>query len=363
MKRKQKAWIITVCVILVFGIITLMVLPPSKGKVPAYKDANGNALDGSLAEKGFIDIDGFQIGAIILGRNKENPVLMVCGGGPGIPQYLVEYLYPSVLSEYFTVCYWDYRGTGLSFDPAVNPEEMTTERYVADALAVTDYLRERFGQDKIYIMGHSFGTYLALETVSRYPDKYKAYIAMSQVCDQKRSEYLAYDYMRDQYMQADNTKMVRKFDECPIKGSDEMYEKYFSSSLRDEAMHDLGVGTTREMKSVISGLFFPSLRCASYTQRERINLWRGKANSKRFEVTKESIRFNAFNDVETIDIPVYFVVGKYDCTCMASLQKEYYEIVEAPQKEYYLFENSAHSPLYEEPERARQVLREIINFQ
>ena len=361
MKRKRKAVTVAVCVILVLGIITLIVFPPSKGEVSAYKDANGNTPDGSFAEKVFVDVDGFQIGAILLGQNKENPVLMICGGGPGIPQYLVEYLYPSVLSEYFTVCYWDYRGTGLSFDSAIDPEEMTTERYITDALAVTDYLCERFGQEKIYIMGHSFGTYLALETVSQYPDKFIAYIAMSQVCNQKQSEYLAYDYMRDRYVQADNSKMVKRFDECPIRESDEMYEKYFSSSLRDKAMHELGVGTTRDMKSVISGLFFPSLRCTSYTQRERINLWRGKANSKEFEVTKESINFNAFNDIKTIDIPIYFIVGKYDCTCMASLQEEYYVVIGAPKKELYLFENSAHSPLYEEPERARQVLEEILN--
>lgn len=348
-------------VTIVLVIVTIVILPPSKGRIPEYKDSYGNALAGSVAEKVYIDVNGFKLGAIILGQNKDNPVLLVCGGGPGIPQYLVEYLYPSVLSKLFNVCYWDYRGTGLSFNPKIDPAEMTTDRYIADTLAVTDYLSGRFKQEKIYILGHSFGTYVALKTIALYPDKYIAYIAMSQICNQKESEYLAYDYMKDQYEQRGNAKMVRKFEQCPIRESDEMYDNYFSSALRDKAMHDLGVGTARDMRSVISGIFFPSLRCKAYTQRERINLWKGKASSNHFAVEKEAIRFNAVNEIKTINIPIYFIVGKYDCTCMASLQEEYYEAIQPPKKELYLFENSAHSPLYEEPEMAREVLDKILS--
>ncbi len=106
----------------------------------------------------------------LLADDVSNPVLLVCGGGPGIPQYLLEDSCPSALPTVFTVCYWDYRGTGASFRSDADAADMTTERYVRDALAVTDYLAQRFSNDKIYIMGHSFGTYLALKTVQVYPD-------------------------------------------------------------------------------------------------------------------------------------------------------------------------------------------------
>ena len=106
---------------------------------------------------------------------------------------------------------------------------------------------------------------MAIKTVQQYPEYYYAYIAMSQNCDQKESEYRAYDYMKHQYELLGNGKMVAKFEECPIRESEEMYEKYFTSSLLDTAMHELGVGTTRDMNSVISGIFFPSLRCKAYT--------------------------------------------------------------------------------------------------
>lgn len=140
-----------------------------------------------------------------------------------------------------------------------------------------------------------------------------------------------------------------------------MYEKYFSSSLRDTAMHELGVGTTRNMDSVITGIFFPSLKCTSYTWGERVNLWRGKALSNRFEVVNDSTGFNAWEDVTSTQVPIYFFAGKNDYTCNYELQKKYYEYITAPVKEFYVFENSAHSPIYEEPDKSSEIFRMIIN--
>ena len=332
-------------------LAVLIVLPPSLGKLP-----NGHL----FSEKTFLEADGAQIGLTLLSDNTDNPVLLVCGGGPGIPQYLMESLYPSVLPEYFTVCYFDYRGTGLSFDSSTDPDAMTTDRFIDDTVLVTSYLKERFGQDKIYIMGHSFGTYIALNTVDRYPEHYIAYLAMSQNCDQHKSELLAYDYMRDCYKEQGNSSMVAKFDEYNILESEEDYRRYTNSGLRDKAMHALGVGTTSDMDNVITGLFFPSLRIKAYSPIERINIWRGKATSGKFAVHNESRLFNAFESVSSIDIPIYFFAGEKDMTCCTSLQKEYYEFVIAPGKEFFLYEGCAHSPIYEDGEKTREILKMIV---
>ena len=65
-------------------------------------------------------------------------------------------------------------------------------------------------------------------------------------------------------------------------------------------------------------------------------------------------------DVPRLELPVFFLAGAYDYTCCSSLQQKYYEAVSAPDKAFFLFEDSAHSPLYEEHERGRQVLEEIV---
>ncbi len=346
---KKKMIQIFISIMLIITIL-FIILPPSFGRLPA-----GHI----LSEKTQLEIDGAEIGLILLSDNTDAPVLLVCGGGPGIPQYLMESLYPSVLPEFFTVCYFDYRGTGLSYNKNTDPGEMTTDRYIEDTLYVTEYLKERFDQEKIYIMGHSFGTYIALNTVDRHPENYTAYLAMSQNCDQHRSELMAYDYMRARYEEAGDSSMVAKFDECKIRESEEDYRKYTNSGLRDKAMHSLGVGTTSDMDNVITDLFFPSLRLAAYTPLERINIWRGKAASGSFAVHNESRSFNAFETVPEVEIPIYFFAGENDMTCCTSLQKEYFEAVKAPHKEFFLYEGCAHSPIYEDGEKTRGILESI----
>ncbi len=347
--EKETLWVILPVAIL---LIILLVLPPSFGELPKVH---------RISEKIFLEINKTKLGLILLSDKIENPVLLVCGGGPGIPQYLMESLYPSVLPEYFTVCYFDYRGTGLSYDGSTNPDSMTKDRFIDDTLQVTEYLKERFRQDKIYILGHSFGTFVALNTVDQYPENYVAYLAMSQTCDQQKSERVAYDYMRNRYEELGDRSMVMQFDEYNIRGSEEDYKRYTGSNLRDKAMHSLGVGTASDMDNVITDLFFPSLRIKAYTPLERINIWKGKAASGKYAVHNESRLFNAFEAVPSIEIPVYFFAGENDMTCCTSLQKEYYEMIEAPEKKFFLYEGCAHSPIYEDAEKTRDIFDYLFN--
>ena len=73
---------------------------------------------------------------------------------------------------------------------------------IADTLAVTNYLRARFGQDKIYLMGHSGGTFIGIQAAARAPELYHAYIGVAQMAYQLESEQLAYEYMLEQYQAA-----------------------------------------------------------------------------------------------------------------------------------------------------------------
>lgn len=361
MKRNTKMIIIAAVVVLLC-ILTGIIFPPSLGKMKPFKDANGQIISNSIAEKSTVNIQGEELGIYLLGEDIAKPVLLVCGGGPGIPQYFLEYEMKSDLAKHFVVCYFDYRGTGRSFPSALGAEDMTTERYLQDVLEITSYLRERFGQEKIYIMGHSFGTYIALRSVCENPELYHAYFAMSQITNQRESEAQAFDYMKAEYEKAQNASMVKKFNQYHITESAEDYDNYFKSGLRDQAMHELGVGTTRNMKSVISGIFYPSLRMRDYTPGERVKFWRGKIASTGFAVTKDATGFNAFEEVPKIEIPIYFFAGKYDYTCSYSLQKEYFEAIVAPEKEFYTFEDSAHSPIYEEPEKASEIFEKILSY-
>lgn len=351
---------ITVFIIVGLLVLVNIILPPSTGKVDPFWDEDGNVLEGSIADKVFVNINGVQQGMFLKGKDATKPVLLLVHGGPGMSDYFLAKEYPTELEEEFVVCYWEQRGSGLSYHADIPPETMTTTQFVSDTIAVTDYLKTRFGQEKIYLLGHSWGSYISIQAATEAPESYHAYIAMSQSVDQSQSEKLSYTHMLEQYKTAGNARMIKKLETLPVLESEEAFTEYRMSLLRDEAMHELGVGTMRNIKSVISGIFFPSLRCTDYTPMERINIWRGKVFSGKTGLRDELFGYNAIAEVPTLEIPVYFFAGYYDYTCIYSLQKEFFEQIQAPVKGFYTFNDSAHSPVFEEPEKAMVILREDV---
>ena len=113
---------------------------------------------GSLVDKVHTNINGVEQGMFIRSTDAAHPVLLYLHGGPGMPTYFLNRKYPTGLEENFTAVWWEQRGAGLSYDAKIPPVTMTVEQIIADTLAVTDYLRSRFGKEKIYLMGHSWGS-------------------------------------------------------------------------------------------------------------------------------------------------------------------------------------------------------------
>jgi pimeloyl-ACP methyl ester carboxylesterase len=344
--------IILGCIFFISGVLLVF----SSGKPKPFMDEAGNPVAGSLAKKVFVNIGGVKQGMFIKSKNTANPVLLYLHGG--MPEYFLTQKYPTGLEDYFTVVWWEQRGSGISYSAAIPPESMTLAQMINDVLDVTHYLHQRFGQEKIYLMGHSGGTFIGIQAAAQAPELYHAYIGVAQMSDQLKSEQLAYDYMLTYYKEHENKKMAQKLEIATVvDGTPVPYLK-----LRDKAMHNLGIGTTHNMNSVITGIFIPSLTCREYTLKEKINMWRGKSHSGVSSLWDEMLATNLVNKVSELEIPVYFFGGIYDYTVSTTLAKEYFEKIQAPLKGFYTFEKSAHSPLFEEPEKVQQILRaDILN--
>lgn len=345
---------------LVVSLLSLgILLAWCPGQPQPFLDENGKLLVGSLSEKIHVQINGVDQGMFIKSRNIHNPVLLFVHGGPGMPEYWLTQRYPIGLEDHFTVAWWEQRGTGLSYHD-IQPEGMTAEQFVADTIEVTRYLLNRFGQEKIYLMGHSWGSYIGVQAAAQAPELYYAYIGMGQVSYQIQSEQLAYEYALAYHRQNGDQRMVRKLEAAPPTTSVPLPAAY--EALRDEYMHTAGIGTTREMKSVITGIFLPSWQFREYTLTEKVNLWRGKvySRSRDFGLWDTMQATDLTQQVAELSIPVYFFHGRYDYTCAYPLARTFFDELQAPLKGFYTFEHSAHSPLFEEPEKALRILLEDV---
>lgn len=337
------------------SFVGILILSP--GRPRPFLGPDGRALPGSISEKGTVTVNGVTLGYVIKGESVRNPVLLYLHGG--MPDYFLTGRYPTGLDRIFTVVWLDQRGAGLSYAARAKGASVGIDDLISDTIGVTDYLRRRFSQDKIYLMAHSGGTYLGIKVIERRPDLYKAYIGVSQIAYQKLSEKMAYEYIVGHYAKDPGKKGIyKKLLSDPVVLEKPLPPYYLR--IRDYAMHDLGVGTMRNMKGVISGVFIPSLLFKEYSLADKINLWRGKAHSgisvmwdemSGHDLSKESVAFK---------IPVYFLHGVHDYTCSYDLARRYFDIINAPRKGFYSFRESAHSPIFEEPAECVRAIRENI---
>ena len=344
--------ILLTCILLLGGVLLLY----SPGKPKPFLDENGKPMAGSISEKIYVNINGVEQGMFIKSKDVKNPVLLYLHGG--MPEYFLTQRYPTCLENYFTVVWWEQRGSGLSYSASIRPETMTLEQMISDTKEVTNWLRKRFGKEKIYLMGHSGGTFIGIQVAAQAPELYYAYIGVAQMSYQLKSEKLAYEYMLERFKEKRERSMVRKLETAPVTLMNGTPDEYLA--LRDKAMHNLGIGTTRDMNSVITGIFFPSLTCREYTLTEKIKMWRGKSRSGVSLLWNKMLETDLTKRVTELKLPVYFFHGIYDYTVSYTLAKEYFDLLKAPIKGFYTFEQSAHSPLFEEPEKMRQIFIEEV---
>ena len=341
--------------ILSVGILWLLAISP--GRPGPLRDGTGRVIPGSISERGSVRIGGISQGMIIQSADPVNPVLLFLHGGPGMTEFFMEQDYPTGLERHFTMVWWEQRGAGMSFSADIPPETMTMEQMIADTVEVADYLRARFGQDRILLLGHSWGSYLGIQVAAAAPDRFLAYVGMAQIAHQLRSEVVARDYLIGAYRERGDAAMVRRLEGAPVSMEHGLSPAWMR--LRDRAMHGVGVGHTRNMRSVIAGIFMPVWRVRAYTVIDKINVWRGKLWSRPF-FWDDLLRDDLATRLTDFALPVYFFVGRYDYTANPKLSRAYFEVIDAPVKRFYVFENSAHSPLFEEPARATQILLDDI---
>lgn len=364
MKNIKSLMIILVaCLILALIVLFVFILFVSPGKLKPITDQNGQPIEGSISEKVLLKIGGVQQGMFLRGKNINNPVLLYVHGGPSFSEYFLVDKYPTGLENYFTVCYWEERGAGISYSPQLTKESMTLDQLALDAIEVTNYLRNRFKKEKIYILAHSGGTAFAIQIVANFPYMFQAYIGISQITRQSESEKIVYKYMLDLYSSRGESKRVAELKKYPILENDTFLLPFFNSVLRDKTMHELGIGTMRKMKSIMTGVFYPVWTCKAYTIKEKFNIWYSKFSFvNKSKLREQVINSDLENKIPKLVIPVYFFSGKYDLTVNHDLSKRYFDKLEAPIKGFYTFENSAHCPMFEEPERFLEIVtKDVLN--
>lgn len=315
----------------------------------------------SIAVVEKVRIGGIDQWLMIRGEDRANPVVLFLHGGAGTSEMGLVRKHLGPLERDVTVVQWEQRGAGLSCTAAARASEFTVDRFVEDTLNVTAYLRERFGVERIYLVGHSWGSLLGMKAVQKRPDWYHAYIGTGQVSDFPRMELDGYRFALNAALADNNGKAVRQLREAGPPGPDGAYRDGMKGTVIERKWMTFYGGFARGRKSLLP-MALENLLVPEYGPIGVLRFVRGMSLEKKNRMMEQEVmRISLPRDVPGVGVPVYFFLGRHDYNCSAEAASDYFEALEAPEKHLVWFEDSAHSPCFEEPEKFCRLLGEIVS--
>ena len=313
-----------------------------------------------IAELRTLKIGSVQQTILIRGENIENPIILYLHGGPGSTEMIPFRLAHKNLEKYFTIVSWEQRGTGKSYTSKLDSANMTVDQFISDTHELTKYLQQEFCKEKIILLGHSWGTLLGLLTIDRYPEDYFVYVGSGQDVNPSEGEKISYAYVLEKAQ--NNKKALKELTEINENNSYliiDNKEEWFKK-IKIQRKWLVAFGGEIYQKTDYS-LFFnsKSLFAPEYSLIDFIKFGQGSIFSLK-TMWPEIMKINLNEQVQEISIPVFFLQGKHDFNTPTILFDSYYSILKSPRKEVFYFDQSAHNPMYEEPEKFEQILIDNI---
>jgi pimeloyl-ACP methyl ester carboxylesterase len=292
---------------------------------PPITGPDGKPLPGSIAVLEKIDLNGAEQWITIRGHDASKPILLHLGmGGPGGGGFATRSFFEP-LEKDFVVVSWDEPGTGKSYR-AVPLDELTTQRFISDAHALTLYLRDRFKQDKIYVYGVSWTSILGIWLVQRYPELYYAYIGNGQMINTTQNDIMGYELAMDYLAEKDDAaalEALRRKGPPPYRGKG-MLGKYVA--YLDVLNDYMGAPRYTVIVPIIPFV------APEYGLLDKINHTRGLIDS--FQVVYPQLEDLDFTtQAVKLDVPVYIFAGRDDVNAMSSLVEDYVNRLGAPHKQ------------------------------
>jgi pimeloyl-ACP methyl ester carboxylesterase len=317
-------------------------------------DAAGQTIAGGVAELTRVDIGGRDLALMIRGRSAQNPVLLFLAGGPGGSELGAMRRHSQALEDDFVVVTFDQRGTGKSYDQLDPTDTMTLGGAVADAIAVTNYLRERFDEEKVYLVGQSWGTTLGVLAVQEHPELYRAYVGVGQMVSQAATDKIFYDDTLAWAREEGNTDLVATLEENgPPPYTDVLdYEAALSYEME---VHPYDHSPNSEG----SGQMSENLFVEEYTLLDQLHIL--GATLVVFSVLYPQLQDIDFRTQATrLEVPVYLAQGRHEAPGRQLLTQEWFKQLRAPSKVLTYFETSGHCPLWEQPAEFHDLMTDVL---
>ena len=351
-----RAGLVTRRVVTAVATVALLALTIGISR-PASTDAiltdTGAPLAGSVAELIRIPIGGHDQAMMVRGTSTDNPVLLFLAGGPGGTELGAMRRHGQALEKDFVVVTWDQRGTGKSYDSLDPTSTLTLQEAVRDTVEVSNYLRNRFGQDKIYLLGQSYGTILGVLAVQQHPELYRAYIGVGQMVDPLETDEVFYTDTLAWARRTGDTALVDRLTSSGPPPYTDMLD--YEPTLANTQVYPYDHTNNSEG----AGGFSENLGVEEYTLLEKAHALAGFFDV--FTVMYPQLKGIDFRtDVASLSVPVYLVEGRFEPRGRLGPAQQWFDLLDAPTKQLITFDTSGHRPLFEQPDLFHKTMTDTV---
>lgn len=342
----------------VVGLAVLVAWPAS---TPPVRGADGQPVPGSIAELTRVELGGQEQGLLIRAADPDNPVLLYLSGGPGQSDLAFGRALLEPLTEDFVVVIWDQRGSGTSYGAIDPTTDLTLDQAVADTIALTDHLRDRFDEERIYLLGESWGSTLGVLAAQERPDLFHAYIGSGQMVSQRVTDQVIW---RDLLAYSEATENWALYDQILTLGEPPYRDTPWANSLvmgyygaLEEPYTPPAAYITRGESADI-GPFFGILG-SEYSFVDKANAIRGLVDM--FSLMYPQLQEIDFRtDVLALDLPVWILDGQHELRGRRDLAHEWFAGLSAPSKEMVTYADAGHSVVFEQADAFHRLMTEEV---
>ncbi len=352
------SWTPSIIAALILAALVVWLALPAR--TPAILGSDGNPLPGSIAELTTVKLGGHNQAIMIRSYSVDNPVLLYLSGGPGQSDLPYSRVMFDNLARDFTIVSWDQRGTGKSYAALEPISTLTLEQAVSDTIELTNYLRQRFDEEKIYMLGESWGTTLGVLAVQQHPELYYAWIGSGQMVSQRETDRRLYQDVINLAEQKGNEQLaskMRSYGEPPY--ADIPYANAFVMGQYEALYQPYTLPQAYIERGTSANLGPWGIFASEYTLVEKVNVLRGLIDM--FSVMYPQLQGIDFrNDVTKLEVPVYIFDGAAELSARRDLALEWFDKLEAPSKQLFTFENAAHAVAFEGFENVHKIMTETV---
>lgn len=328
-----------------YGKLDVLVTHVRKRNTDAYAVKSPAGID----EASFVRIGGIEQWITIRGQNRANPVLLFLHGGPGDVTSPWGYAYFAPWYTQFTVVEWDQRGAGRTLrksGPSIAPT-ITVDRLVDDGIELSDYLRKHLGKEKIFIVGHSFGSTIGTLMARARPDLFFAYVGTAQVADNPRAEAFAYEALVKKAQASDNQRAKEELAQIgpPPRSSGQ------------------GYGVQRKWANQFEGadrFIYGTIGLALVGPGSTVDDFNDSADGQQLSgerLVPQTKAITAKDLGVDFALPIFVIQGVDDFTTPTELARQYVDKIKAPRKEFVVIEGAGHFAVFT---KSDEFLKELV---